>query len=97
MYVLPSVFHEGTLKMYFILFFICMYFCLYVYLYTYRYKCVPVVLVGAIRGHQIRGWRDGSAVKSTDCSSRVPKFNSQPPHSGSQPSVMGCSTLFWCV
>jgi hypothetical protein len=23
------------------------------------------------------GWRDGSAVKSTDCSSRGPEFNSQ--------------------
>jgi hypothetical protein len=28
-------------------------------------------------------------VKSTDCSSRGPEFNSQQPHSGSQPSVMG--------
>ncbi|EEQ62520.1 hypothetical protein CBFG_06232 [Clostridiales bacterium 1_7_47FAA] len=35
------------------------------------------------------GWRDGSAVKRTDCSSRGPKFNSRQPHSGSQPSVMG--------
>jgi hypothetical protein len=25
---------------------------------------------------QTRGWRDGSAVKSTDCSSRGPEFNS---------------------
>ena len=43
------------------------------------------------------GWRDGSAVKSTDCSSRVPEFNSQQPHGGSQPSVMGSDALFWCV
>ena len=28
-------------------------------------------------------------VKSTDCSSRGPEFNSQQPHVGSQPSVMG--------
>ena len=28
-------------------------------------------------------------VKSTDCSSRGPEFNSQQPHGGSQPSVMG--------
>jgi hypothetical protein len=35
------------------------------------------------------GWRDGSAVKSTDCSSRGPEFNFQQPHGGSQPSVMG--------
>jgi hypothetical protein len=27
-------------------------------------------------------------VKSTDCSSRGPEFNSQQPHGGSQPSVM---------
>jgi hypothetical protein len=36
-----------------------------------------------------RGWKDGSAVKSIDCSSRGPEFNSQQPHGGSQPSVMG--------
>jgi hypothetical protein len=28
-------------------------------------------------------------VKSIDCSSRDPEFNSQQPHGGSQPSVMG--------
>jgi hypothetical protein len=28
-------------------------------------------------------------VKSTDCSSRGPEFNSQQPHGGSHPSVMG--------
>ena len=43
------------------------------------------------------GWRDGSAVKSTDCSSRGPEFNSQQPHGGSQPSVMGSNVPFWCV
>jgi hypothetical protein len=31
------------------------------------------------------GWRDGSVVKSTDCSSRGPEFNSQQPLDGSQP------------
>ena len=35
-----------------------------------------------------KGWRDGSAVKSTDCSSKGPELNSQQPHGGSQPSVM---------
>jgi hypothetical protein len=40
-----------------------------------------------------QGWRDGSVVKSTDCSSRGPEFNSQYPHGGSQPS----DDLFWCV
>jgi hypothetical protein len=35
------------------------------------------------------GWRDGSAVKSTDFSSRGPEFKSQQPHGDPQPSVMG--------
>jgi hypothetical protein len=43
------------------------------------------------------GWRDGSVVKSTDCSSRGPEFNSQQLHGGSQPSVMGSGAIFWCV
>jgi hypothetical protein len=49
------------------------------------------------------GWRDGSMVKSTDCSFRSPEFNSQKPHGGSQPSVMrsdtlmGSDALFLCV
>ena len=43
------------------------------------------------------GWGDDSEVKSTDCSSKGPEFNSQQPHSGSQPSVMGSDALFWCV
>jgi len=42
-------------------------------------------------------WRDGSVVKSTDCSSRGPEFKSQQPHGGSQPTVMGSDALFWCV
>jgi hypothetical protein len=37
--------------------------------------------------------RNDSAVKSTDCSSRGPKFNSQQPHGGSQPSVIQCCLL----
>jgi hypothetical protein len=44
-----------------------------------------------------RGWRDGSVVKSTDCSSRGLKFNSQQPHGGSQPSVMGSDDLSFGV
>jgi hypothetical protein len=44
-----------------------------------------------------RGWRDGSVVKSTDCSSRGPEFKSQQSHGGSQPSVMGSDVFFWCV
>ena len=34
---------------------------------------------------------------STDCSSTGPEFNTQQPHGGSQPSVMGSGGLFWCV
>jgi hypothetical protein len=33
------------------------------------------------------GWRDGSAVKSTNRSSEGPEFKSQQPHGGSQPSI----------
>jgi len=51
---------------------------------------------GGGRGGE-EGWRDGSVVKSTDCSSRDPEFKSQQPHGGSQPSEMGSGTLFWCV
>jgi hypothetical protein len=50
-----------------------------------------------IKKDRDRGWRDGSVVKSTDCSSRGPEFKSQQPHGGSQPSVMGSDALFWCV
>lgn len=40
------------------------------------------------------GWRDGSAVKGTDCSSIGPEFNSQQTHDGSQPSVVASDALF---
>ena len=43
------------------------------------------------------GWRDGSAVKNTDCSSEGSEFKSQQPHGGSQPSVTRSDTLFWSV
>jgi hypothetical protein len=45
------------------------------------------------------GWRDGSVVKSSDCSSKGPEFKSQQPHGGSQPSVIRSDSLFlfWCV
>ena len=42
-------------------------------------------------------WRDGSVVKSTDCFSRGPEFQSQQPHDGSQPSVIRSDALFWYV
>jgi hypothetical protein len=37
---------------------------------------------------------DGSVVKSTDCSSRGPEFNTQQPHGGSQPSLMRSDIVF---
>jgi hypothetical protein len=44
------------------------------------------------------GWRDGSAVKNTDCSSEGPEFKShQQPHGGSQPSIIKYDALFWSV
>ena len=44
------------------------------------------------------GWRDGSAVKSTDGSSEGPEFKSQQPHGGSQPSVNEiCRPLLVCL
>jgi hypothetical protein len=54
-------------------------------------KVLEVIEIGTM------GWRGGSVVKSTDCSSRGPEFNSQQPHGDSQPSVMGSDALFWCV
>jgi hypothetical protein len=50
-------------------------------------------LTGVLRSED-RGWRDGSAVKSTDCSFEGPEFKSQQPHGGSQPSVMRSDPLF---
>jgi hypothetical protein len=49
----------------------------------------------ALKKNKGRGWSDVSAVRSTGCSSRGPEFNSQQPHGGSQPSVMGSDSLFW--
>jgi hypothetical protein len=43
---------------------------------------------------KVKGWRDGSVDKSTDCSSEGPEFKSQQPHGGLQPSVMRPDTLF---
>jgi hypothetical protein len=50
--------------------------------------------VFSIKQKNDRGWRDGLVVKSTDCSSRGPEFNSQHPHGGSPPSVVGSDALF---
>jgi hypothetical protein len=42
--------------------------------------------------YHVLDWRDGSAVEGTGCSSRG--FNSQFPHGGSRPSIMGSDVLF---
>jgi hypothetical protein len=48
-------------------------------------KCDSLNLIfGTQSKSQVRGWRDGSAVKKTGCSSRGPEFNSQLPHTSSQ-------------
>jgi hypothetical protein len=46
---------------------------------------------------ELGGWKDGSAVKSTNCSFGGPEFKSQHPHGGSQLSVMRSDALFWFV
>jgi hypothetical protein len=53
-------------------------------------ECIRISLFKKL----ISGWRDGSMVKSIDCSSRGPEFNFQQPHGGSQLSVMGSDALF---
>jgi hypothetical protein len=58
-------------------------------------QALPFFQMGFVEKH--RGWRDGSVVKSTGCSSRGPEFNSQKPHGDSQPSVIRSAALFWCV
>ena len=53
--------------------------------------------MSANKMNHLGGERDGSAVKSTGCSSRGPKFNSQQAHDGSQPCVVGSDALLCCV
>ena len=52
-------------------------------------------LTSAHKKGTYRGWRDGSEIKGTGCSSRGPQFNSQQPHGGLQPPVMRSGVLFW--
>jgi len=54
-------------------------------------------LLGVNKKYCDQGWREGSAIKSTGCSSRGPEFNSQQPHGGSQPFVMGFDAGSWYV
>jgi hypothetical protein len=57
----------------------------------------PVSVAAFFFQEKPRGWRDGSGVKRTDCSSEGPEFKSQQPNGGSQPSIIRPDTLFWCV
>ena len=50
-------------------------------------ESVSVSKVKMIQDRSPWGWRDGSAVKSIDYSSRGHEFNSQQPHDGSQSSI----------
>ena len=65
------------------------------------YKCQPwkCKTLGSVHSTEkkiyLKGWRDGSEVKNIVCSSKCPEFNSQKPHGGSQPSVIGSCALFW--
>jgi len=49
---------------------------------------VPITETKTMNKSNLGGWRDGSVVKSTDCSSRGSEFKSQQPRGGSQPSVI---------
>jgi hypothetical protein len=66
---------------------------------TARKKTETMILAGNQKEikYTLKGWRNGSAVKSTDCCSRGPEFKSQQPHGGSQPSLMRSDALFWGV
>jgi hypothetical protein len=52
---------------------------------------------GKLKKNTAGGWRDDSVVKGAYCSSKGPKFKSQQPHGGSQPSVTKSDALFWSV
>jgi hypothetical protein len=69
--------------------------CLYGLLWSFCLKLSLRLIVfknGACEAGEMAQW-----VKSTDCSSRGPEFNSQQPHGGLQPSVMRSDALYWCV
>ena len=55
-------------------------------------------IINSSDNNKNKGWQDGSAGKSTDCSSKDDELKSQQPcGGGSQPPVMRSDTLFWCV
>jgi hypothetical protein len=50
-----------------------------------------IVLKDHNRAREMAHW-----LRTLDCFSRGPEFNSQQPHGGSQPSIMGSDAFFWC-
>jgi hypothetical protein len=64
---------------------------------AYKVLIKSPVIVNPAKETMELGWRDGSVVKSTDCSSRGPEFNFHQPYGDSQPSVMRSDALFWGV
>jgi len=88
------------LKMYFYYFKLCVceggyvYKCTHTNIATYIHTQFFKIYLYMIKYIKL-GWRDGSVVKGTKCSSRGPEFNSQQPHGGSQPSVMGIRSGVW--
>ena len=63
--------------------------CMPLYIHTTHARTHTHAWIRKFLRHLEKGWRDGSVVRSTDCSLRGSEFNSQQPHGGSQPSVMG--------
>jgi hypothetical protein len=60
-------------------------------------RLAKIKMQGFLNKEKVGDWRGDSAIKRTDYSSSGPEFNSQQPHGGSQPSVMGSDALFLCV
>jgi hypothetical protein len=56
------------------------------WIFTLSIDCLPILEKGVFKKNLLKGCRDGSVVKSTDCSSRGLEFNSYQPYGGSQPS-----------
>jgi hypothetical protein len=71
--------------------------CRLCYLKTRRARVQPLKAKAQTLISSTQWAGDGSVIKSTDCSSRGPEFNSQQPHSGSQPSVIRSDALYWYV
>jgi hypothetical protein len=60
-------------------------------------ELIPILIKIFHKKETEGGWRDGSAGKSTNCSSEHPEFKSQQPHGGAQPSITRSDTLFWNI